>query len=65
MGALARCAIVALLLPAALAATASDPFAWLQPAVTIDRVARTRLDRGEVILRVLPAAVEEEPVCPA
>jgi len=63
MGALARCGIVALLLPTALAATASDPFAWLQPAVTI--VARTRLDRGEVILSVRPAAVEEEPVCPA
>jgi hypothetical protein len=53
---LARCAIVALWLPAALAATATDPFAWLRPAVTIDRAARTRLDRGEVIVRVLPAA---------
>src|SRR5262245_527053 len=52
---LARCALAALLLPAALAATAPDPFAWLQPAVTIDRAARNRLDRGEVIVRVLPA----------
>ena len=55
MGALARCAIVAVLLPATLAATAPDPFAWLQPVVTIDRAARSRLDRGEVIVRVLPA----------
>jgi len=54
MGVLARCAIVALLLPATLPAT-PDPFAWLQPAVTIDRAARNRLDRGEVIVRVLPA----------
>jgi hypothetical protein len=57
MRSLARCAIVALLLlPAALAATAPDPFAWLQPTVTIDRAARSRLDRREVIVRVLPAA---------
>ena len=55
MRTLARCAIVALFLPAALAATASDPFAWLQPAVTVDRAARSRLDRGEAIVRVLPA----------
>src|SRR5262245_31841236 len=55
MSFLARCAVVPLLLPVALAATASDPFAWLQPAVTIDRAARSRLDRGEVIVRVLPA----------
>jgi hypothetical protein len=51
---LVRSAIVTLLLPAALAATAQDPFAWLQPAVTVDRAARSRLDRGEVIVRVLP-----------
>src|SRR5262245_52353701 len=49
----ARCAIAALLFPAALAATASDPFAWLQPSVTLDRAARSRLDRGEVVVRVL------------
>jgi hypothetical protein len=55
MGFLARCATVTLFLPAALAATALDPFAWLQPAVTIDRAAQGRLDRGEVIVRVLPA----------
>ena len=55
MSVLARCAIVALLLPAALAATAPDPFAWLQPVVALDRAARSRLDRGEVIVRVLPA----------
>jgi hypothetical protein len=53
---LARGAIVALFLPAALAATAPDPFGWLQPAVTIDGAARSRLDRGEVIVRVLPAS---------
>src|SRR5512132_1987996 len=53
---LARSAIVALFLPAALAATAPDPFGWLQPAVTIDGAARSRLDRGEVIVRVLPAS---------
>jgi len=52
---LARCTIVALVLPAAVAAAASDPFAWLQPAVTIDSAARSRLNRGEVIVRVLPA----------
>ncbi len=50
-----RCAIVMLLLAAALAATAPDPFAWLQPAVTVDRAARSRLDRGEVIVHVLPS----------
>jgi hypothetical protein len=52
---LVRFAIVTLLLPAALAATAPDPFAWLQPVVTVDRAARSRLDRGDVIVRVLPA----------
>jgi len=53
---LARCAMVALFLSAALAATAPDPFTWLQPAVMIDGAARSRLDRGEVVVRVLPAA---------
>jgi len=47
--------MVALCLPVALAATAPDPFAWLQPAVTIDGASRSRLDRGEVVVRVLPA----------
>src|SRR5215212_4963223 len=51
---LIRWAILASLLPAALSAQASDPFAWLQPTVTIDAAARSRLDRGEVIVRVLP-----------
>ncbi len=55
MSVLVRGAIVTLFLPTALAATAQDPFAWLQPAVTIDRAARNRLDRGEVVVRVLPA----------
>jgi hypothetical protein len=52
---LARSTIVALLLPAAFATAASDPFAWLQAAVTIDSAAQSRLNRGEVIVRVLPA----------
>ena len=52
---LARCTIVAVLFPAAFAAAASDPFAWLQPGVTIDSAARSRLNRGEVMVRVLPA----------
>jgi len=56
MGFLARCAMVALCFSAALAATAPDPFAWLQPAVTIDGASRTRLDRGEAVVKVLPAA---------
>ena len=37
------------------AATAPDPFAWLQPVVTIDAASHARLDRGDVIVRVLPA----------
>src|SRR5437773_2242104 len=56
---LARCAAALLMLPAMAAATAMDPFAWLQPVVTIDAAARTRLDRGEVIVRVLPAVDAE------
>lgn len=32
-----------------------DPFAWLQPVVSIDAAARGRLDRGEVVVRILPA----------
>jgi hypothetical protein len=65
VGLLARCAIVALLLPAALAAAASDPFAWLQPAVRIDSATRSRLDRGDVVVRVLPGVDGELAVCAA
>jgi hypothetical protein len=41
--------------PAATPRVDADPFAWLQPAVTIDGPARTRIDSGEVFSRVLPA----------
>jgi hypothetical protein len=44
----------AVLFSATSAAIEPDPFAWLQPAVTIDAAARGRLDRGEVTVRVLP-----------
>ena len=33
-----------------------DPFAWLQPAITVDASMRGRIDRGEIASRVLPAA---------
>jgi hypothetical protein len=56
---LARCAVALLLLPAMAGGTALDPFAWLQPVVTIDAEARHRLDRGEVIVGVLPAVDAE------
>src|SRR5262245_4959232 len=56
MSLVARCALVALLFPAVSVGTARDPFAWLEPTVTIDHAARSRLDRGEVIVRVLPAS---------
>ena len=32
-----------------------DPFAWLQPAVNIDSAARSRIERGEVVIRILPS----------
>ncbi len=32
-----------------------DPFAWLQPVVSIDSAARGRLDRGEVVVQILQA----------
>jgi len=59
LAAFARCAIALLLLPAVSAGTAPDPFAWLQPVAAIDAGARIRLDRGEVIVGVLPAADAE------
>ena len=37
-------------------ATGPDPFAWLRPAITIDATAQSRLDREEVLVRVLAAA---------
>jgi hypothetical protein len=53
---IARCAAVLLLLSSGMAtATALDPFAWLRPAVTVDAAALGHLDRGEVLVRVLPA----------
>jgi hypothetical protein len=51
----ARCAAAFLLCSGVVAATAPDPFAWLHPVVTMDAVSRARLDRGEVIVRILPA----------
>jgi hypothetical protein len=32
-----------------------DPFAWLQPVVTVDSAARVRIARGEVVVQILPA----------
>ena len=34
---------------------AGDPFAFLSPVVTIDSSERQRVDRGEVVVRILPA----------
>ena len=56
---LARSAVAFLLLSVVASATAPDPFAWLQPGVMMDAAARDRLDRGEVIVRVLPAVDDE------
>jgi hypothetical protein len=56
---LARCAAALLLLSGVVSATPPDPFAWLQPTVTMDAAARARLDRGEVVVRVLPAVDAE------
>jgi hypothetical protein len=56
---LARCAVALLLLPVMSSATAPHPFAWLQPGVMLDAATRDRLDRGEVIVRVLPAVDAE------
>ena len=43
------------LFAAAAPETPRDPFAWLQPAVSIDAAARRRLDRGDVLARILPS----------
>lgn len=51
----ARFAVSVLLLSGVVAATAPDPFAWLQPVVTMDAASQARLDRGDVIVRILPA----------
>lgn len=57
---LARCgAAVALLLPVAVGATTADPFAWLQPAITLDADARSRVNRDEIVVRVLPSSDAE------
>jgi hypothetical protein len=43
------------LFAAATPETPPDPFAWLQPTVSIDSAARRRLDRGDVLARILPS----------
>jgi hypothetical protein len=55
----ARCAAALLLLPVMVSARAPDPFAWLQPIVTMDTAARAHLAQGEVVVRVLPAVDAE------
>ena len=40
---------------AAVSNTPLDPFAWLQPVVTVDAAARGRIARGEVVVQILPA----------
>ena len=53
----ARCAAALLLLWSTVAlATAAEPFSWLRPAVSIDATSQSRLERGEVVVRVLSAA---------
>lgn len=32
-----------------------DPFAWLHPAISLDETARSHIDRGDVLVRILPA----------
>lgn len=56
---LASCAFALVLLPVVVAGTAPDPFAWLQPVAAMDAAARIRLDRGEVVVGVLPAVDAE------
>lgn len=61
---LARCIAVLVLLGAVLpegrsAAVAADPFEWLRPVITVDAALRSRIDRGEVIVRVLPSVDAE------
>jgi hypothetical protein len=36
-----------------------DPFSWLQPVVSVDAASRGRIDRGEVVVRILPAGDAE------
>jgi hypothetical protein len=48
-------AALLLLTPGVVTATGQDPFSWLRPAISIDAAALGRLDRGEVVVRVLPA----------
>ena len=56
---IARLVAALLLLPSMASSTAADPFAWLQPAVTMDTAAREHLARDEVVVRVLPAVDAE------
>lgn len=54
---IARCVTALLLLLSGVAfASAPGPFSWLHPAVSIDAAAQSRLDRGEVVVRVLSGA---------
>lgn len=52
---IAHSAAALLLLSTMVFATTPDPFAWLRPVVSIDADARGRLDRGDIIVRTLPA----------
>jgi hypothetical protein len=57
---IARCAAALLLVSSGVAtATNPDPFAWLRPAISVDATAQGRLDRDEVLVRVLPAGDDE------
>ncbi len=49
--------------PAAVPEISPDPFAWLQPVVTVDAAARGRLARGEAVAQILPAVDGELGVC--
>jgi hypothetical protein len=54
---IARCTAALLLLLSGVAmGTSLDAFSWLRPAISVDAAAQSRLDRGEVIVRVLPSA---------
>ena len=47
--------LLLLLLPCDIPATSVDPFAWLYLPTLLDGAARVRLERGEVVVRVLPS----------
>jgi hypothetical protein len=57
---------LASLLPVlALAGAVADPFAFFRPSVAIDAEDEQRLDRGEPLVRILPARDREVAVCAA